>query len=270
MYAREDGLHEINVRIPAEYLGSEYGVRVDDGEIIKKTLTSDNLKFEKGDVYLNLASVDISAGTHNISIYHVGDEIAFSQVKYEYAFYDESISLDFNASIDLTDFHTYGVSKEFLQSDGLHTVDSDLKAVVSNYEFDNVTVESEIIVNDMKNTGVVGIMFNVTDFSKNYSGDGDGARNANMFRGYRLSIQNGSIYLEYVDFNFGRTLKSKTFKYVPGTSYTLTAEINKNVVTCYLDGNELFTVSNNIGNLNGKVGVEAGDCEAIIKNLYVY
>lgn len=270
MYAREDGVHGINIRIPAEYLGSTYGLRVDDGEIIEKKLTSENLKYEKGDVYLNLGEVEMSAGTHNVSIYHVGDEIAFSQVRYEIANYDSEISLEFNSNVDLEDFHTYSVSKEYLQNDGLHSGDQDFQAVVSNYEFKNVTVESEISVYDMQSTGVAGIMFNVSDFSKNYSGDGDGGGNPNTFRGYRLSIQPGYVYLEFVDFNFGKTLKSKSFKYQYGQSYILTAEVNGNNITCYLDNEELFTVSNNVSNLNGKVGVIAADCDAVIKNLYVF
>ena len=98
---------------------------------------------------------------------------------------------------------------------------------------------------------------------------GDSGGNANMFRGYRLSIQAGYIYLEAVDFNFGKTLKSKSFKYKSGETYTLTAEVNGNQIKCYLDGEELFSVAGNIGNLNGKVGIVASDCDSMFHNLYV-
>ena len=38
---------------------------------------------------------------------------------------------------------------------------------------------------------------------------------------------------------------------------------------CYLDLEELFTVSSNVGNLNGKVGVVAADCDTLIKTLKI-
>jgi hypothetical protein len=100
MYAREDGTYSVNVRIPSKYLGSKFGLRVDDGKIIETTLKSDNLKYEDGDVFLSLGEVDIDAGAHNISIYHVGDEIAFSKVCYEIANYDSEFALDFNTSTE--------------------------------------------------------------------------------------------------------------------------------------------------------------------------
>ena len=269
MYAREDNTYSINVRIPSVYLGTTYGLRVDDGEIIETTLTSDNLKYETGDVYLSLGEVDLEAGCHNISIYNRGEEIAFSKVEYEVASYADGFEMDFNSSTDFTDFHTYNVNKNLLSENGLDSDDQDLQAVVSDYEYNDVTVEASFTLYELQNTGIAGIMFNVSDFSKNYNGDGDSGGNANMFRGYRLSIQAGYIYLEAVDFNFGKTLKSKSFKFKSGETYTLTAEVNGNQITCYLDGEELFTVAGNIGNLNGKVGIVASDCDSMFHNFYV-
>ena len=269
MYAREDGLHSINLRIPSAYLGKTYGLRVDDGEIIETTLTTDNLKYETGDVYLSLGEVELDAGCHNISIYNRGDEIAFSKIEYEYAFYADAFEMDFNGSTDFTNFHTYNVSNNLLSDQGLDSDDQDLQAVVSDYEYNNVTVEGTFTLHELQNTGVVGIMFNVSDFSKNYSGDGDSGGNPNMFKGYRLSMQAGYIYLEAIDFNFGKTLKSKSFKFKSGETYTLTAEVSGNNIKCYLDGEELFEVAGNLGNLNGQVGIVASDCDSMFHSFYV-
>ncbi len=270
MYAREDGLHSINIRIPYKYLGKKFGLRVNDEPIIEKTLTAENLKYEKGDVYLSLGEVELAAGSNNISIYHVGDEISFSMLKYEIASYGDEIDLTFNEGISLDDFTTYNVERALLTKDGLDSDDRDLQAVVSIDEYDNYTIESDICLYDLQSTGIAGIMFNVSDFSKNYSGDGDSGGNANMFRGFRLSIQSDGVYLENIDFNFSKILKSKTLRFESGKTYNLAAEVNGNIITCYLDGEELFTISNNIGNLNGQVGVVASDCDAMTKNLKVY
>lgn len=269
MYAREDSTYSVNVRIPAAYLGATFGLRVDDGKIIETTLTSENLKYENGDVYLSLGEVDIEAGAHNVSIYNVGDEIAFSKVCYEIADYGSEFSLEFDSTTDLDGFHTYNVNKNLLTSNGLDSDDQDLQAVVSDLEYKDVTVEGTFTLHELQSTGVIGIMFNVSDFSKNYSGDGDSGGNPNMFRGYRLSIQQGNIMLEAVDFNFGKTLKSKSFKFKGSDTYTLTAEVKGNHIVCYLDGEEIFDVSGGIGNLNGKVGIVASDCDSMFHSFSV-
>ena len=269
MYAAENENYNINIRIPSKYLGKTYGVRIDDGKINEVKLDASNLKYEKGDVYLSLGEYDLSDGCHNISIYNVGDEIAFSQLRYEVALYESELDLEFNSSTSLDDLHTYGVSAAMLTDDGLDSEDQDLQAVVTDYEYNDYYAETEITINDMQSTGIAGLMFNVTDFSKNYKGDGDGGGNANMFRGYRLSIQPGTVYLELIDFNFGRILKSKSFKYSMGETYTLSVEVNGNEITCYLDLEELFTITSNVGNLNGKVGVVAADCDTLIKSLRI-
>lgn len=268
MYAREDNTYSINLRIPSAYLGQTYGLRVDDGEIIETTLTSENLKYENGDVYLSLAEVDIDQGPHNISIYNVGDEIAFSKVCYELAAFDSGFELDFTSSPNLGDFHKYNTNGN-ISSEGLDSNYLDLQALVSDYEYSNYTIEATFKLDDLYNSGLVGLIFNVSDFSKNYSQDGDGSGNPDMFRGYRLAIESGKVILEYVDFNYGHTLKTKSFDYGRGETYTLTAEVYGNNITCYLDAEELFTVSGNLGNINGKVGVIAKDCDATFKSLMV-
>ena len=271
MYAKEENTYSINVRFPSEYLNKKFGLRVDDGEIIETVLTSDNLKYENGDVYLSLGEVELEQGRHNISIYNRGDEISFSKIEYEVASYDEDgFDLDFTSDVDFEGFHTYEVNDELLTNEGLDSDDQDLQAVVSDAEYKNVTVEGTFTLYDLQSTGVIGIMFNVSDFSKNYSGDGDGGGNANMFKGYRLSIQQSTIALELVDFNYGHTLKSKKFKFDSGDTYTLTAEVEGNQIVCYLNGDELFNIAGNVGNLNGQVGLVAADCDSMYSSLTVF
>ena len=269
MYAPEEGEYLVNIRIPASSLGKEFGLRVDNGQIIKNRLSSENLKYEKGDVLLTLGKVELTQGQHNISIYNVGEEVSFSQVQYEHYESSDDTTIIFDKTTDLTFFDTYEVDRYALTDEGLYADEINLQAICSQFEFDDVTIETEVKVDQVTTNGVFGMMFNVEDFSKNCREDADNIGNSRMFRGMRLVFEDGNVVLENVDFNFSKQLKSKKFKLEDGQTYTLTAVVKGNHVECYVDGELLFEVSNNIGNLNGKVGLLSSRAVTHFKSLSI-
>lgn len=266
----EEGDYTIEMRMPSSNVGKTIGVRVDDGDIQKFTITADGPSiYKKGDMKVSIGSIYLTEGQHNISIYNVGDEISFSEIFYvlndteaEFgAVFDESFTTDECRVRNSLNLNKNGINSDNQESCG----------IITKAKFRNATVESEINLKSINDFGYVSVLLNVSDYNKKYNGDADGAESLNCYRGYQFRIDGNMAYLIYTDFNFSKTLKQVALSnFAMNTYVTLKISQENNKYTCYIDDEEIISVVYNIGNLYGNIGVIASRCDATISSLFAY
>ena len=81
-----------------------------------------------------------------------------------------------------------------------------------------------------------------------------------------LKVEEDSIKLVYVDFNFVTDVYVYSEALRNNREYTLEMEIDNNHIVCYLDGEEIIDTYANIGRLSGQVGVLAYKADALISH----
>lgn len=264
----EEGTYSIDLRVSASSLGKKIGIRVDDGEIREFTIADNTPRYTTGDVLISVGEVYLTEGQHNLSFYHVGDEVSFSEIRYEINAYDDDFAVVFDSSFDSSDYNVRNSLN--LSGKGIFTDDQNACGVISKTKHKNVTAEAEVTLNSAQSAGFVGLLLNVSDYSQNYSQDGDGGDNISTYRGYLFALEGSSVYLSYVDFNYSTKLKLASVNYSYGNTVTMKIVQDNTNYRCYLDDTEVININANIGNLSGNVGVFASRCSAYISSLNVY
>lgn len=265
----EEGLYSIDLRVPSSSLGKKIGIRVDDGKIEEMEIPNNVGRYTKGDVKLSIGDVYLTQGQHNISIYNIGDEVGFSEVYYSLISSDEPLSVVFDTSFNYDEFRVRNSLN--LSNKGIYTDNQKACGVISRASYKNVTVEAEVSIEDIQSSGFVGLLMNVSDYSKNYRGDGDGEDNVNTYRGYLFAIEKDSVSLNYIDFNFSSKLKIASMPNLGSQKQLVLkiTQINNNYI-CYINDIEVININANIGNLSGNVGVFASNSAAYFESLNVY
>lgn len=269
MNARETGAYNLNMRVANSMLGATIGVRIDDGEIQEITLPQDGVKFENGDIELNLDTIKLTAGLHNISIYNVGDEVLFNELSYEAISVGEGFDVAFTSMASIDNFIKRNVTNVY-QSDGITIDNQNACGVLTQDTYFDSTYELTMTYNSIQPSGYAGIIFNVTNYAgKNTPGDSDGGDNPRAYQGYYFALINGKATLVYNDYNFQTTILSKTTNISPGSLVVLKVVQKNYVYECYLDDQLLFTSGHNTGNLSGQVGAFGSNADVNFHNLIV-
>lgn len=269
MQAVTEGTYNINLRVPSESRGKKIGLRIDDLEIEEIQIPDSNPINRNGDTFFTLKEVYLLDGPHHISLYNVGEEVTFSQIKYELtALTDEEIFYDF------TDF---AQNEFFIRNDlninnkGINSNNQESLIVATNDKYKNAIAELTFTMKQqISDIGYVALLFNVTDLSNHHREDADGVNNNNTFRGYRFEFNGSRIILSYVDHNFTNTLKSsERVNYSVNQENIITVEQNNNSYTCYFNDVEVLSITANIGNLQGSIGLQASNADASFSSLSI-
>lgn len=268
MYAHENDTYQISMRLPADYISTSFQIQVDGGTPIDVTLNGNVPEKDVGDVLTDVVELDLEPGAHNITIINSGEELMFSELHYE-AINNENneYSLDL-ATDDLSDFEgRCGSSKKVTQeSDGLHSENEGAYGLISNEEYKNVTVETDVKINSIEPDGYCGVLINVKD----YSIEEDDVNDPQNYNGYQLVIANGKAQINYADFIFTNQVKGGKFTFTEGETYHIKAVSENNNYKLYIDDVLIIDYTANIGTLSGRVGIFSHNADVVFSSLSIY
>ena len=270
MQAIEEGTYNINLRVPAESRGKKIGLRIDDLEIEEINIPSSNPLTKSGDTIFTLSEVELTAGPHHVSLYNVGDEVTYSQIKYEVTALKANESRDyvFNSQFNASNFFVRNDLN--LNNNGINSNNQESLILATDEYFKDSYSELTFKMNEQINIGYVALLLNAKDFSNHYKDDADGQNNNNTYRGYRFEFNGSRIVLSYVDHNFTSTLKSSDrLSYNVGEELVLAVEQNNNSYVCYFNNEEVLSFTGNIGNLQGSVGLQSYSTNVTFKRLTI-
>lgn len=263
----ESEIYSIEMRLPSKYAGAKLGIRIDDEDIKEISIPNTaSTKFKDGDIYVSLGLFDLFEGQHNISIYNIGEEIGYSEIRYVKV-YDNELDVTFDESFDKSDFFTKG--KLNLTSNGFETLEQNVCGVISKFNYFNYEIEANLVINTLPDAGYVGVVFNSNAYSNYPAADADGVDFAYPYCGYLISFNTDEILFKHVEFKNYTTIARKSFTYTPGGEINIKIIQNNNNYIVYINGEEYFNINANVGPLSGGVGVFAQLADASFKDLSV-
>jgi len=264
----ENNTYSIDLRIPAKYAGSKLGLRFDASDIIEINIpNTPSNKFTDGDILISLGAFDIVEGQHNISIYNIGEEIGYSEIRYNPVF-DNELDVTFDPLFN--DLRFFKKNKINLSENGFSTDGQEVCGLISKDNFFNSTIEATLTINELANAGYAGIIFNSTAYSNYPSADADGVNYTHPYRGYLLSFESGEVYLKYINFKNHTILARKSYEYNYGEEINVKIVQNNNNYIIYINDEEIFNINANVYSLSGGVGVFASKTDTEFKSLKVY
>ena len=265
MRQNEAGQYQLSLRIPSSMLGKKLGLRLNDGEVQEIVIPNNAPKVKNGDVYLNIATLDLDYNEYWLSIVHIGDNVSFYELDFEPVYdnpdYNFDLTSDFNNDGKFIRRNEHQFSNSSLVT---RASDNDAIGFISKAKFQDPYVSVTLkLTDDMDMIGFVGLLANVNNYNNSTSLDGNPAY---MQQGYMLKVEPNSIKLVYIDFNFITDIALSNESLNSNLEYELSMEIENNHIVCYLNGDEIIDVYANIGRLSGQVGVLAYKTDALISH----
>ncbi len=267
MYAHENEKYDLSMRIPAEYIATTFKILVDGRDEQTITLDATTPKTATGDVLIHVADLELDLGPHNISIVNDGEAFGYSELRYEPVFSADGYDLDLGAD-DLSSFtgRCGGSSKVMNQTkDGLRSDNEGAYGLLTNEEYRDVTVETDVTIHSMELDGFAGLLLNVKDYSIEEKDTG----NPNSYNGYQLVMANGKAAINYADFAFTQQVKAGKFSFEEGNTYHLKAVSKNNHYQLYIDDVLLVDYGANIGTTSGRVGLFSHNADVTFSSLIV-
>jgi xylan 1,4-beta-xylosidase len=263
VFAHEPGYYDINMRVASTTLGKTIGVRVDKGNTSQFKISSATPMAKNGDSYINLGSIYMDVGQHNISIYNIDGTIKFSKITFNLTIENEEFDYALDNSFPTSKFTTRG---DFSTTNGyLFTDNQNASGLLTNALYgSDVTVSTNIKIADISSAGYIGILLAVDNYSVNYSGDAD-QQNPHTYRGYQVIIDSSSVSIIYNDFNFQTLINYEDFSYTKNKQFDLKVEKDNNLISVYIDDVLIVEGRANLGNIVGRIGLMA-----VKTNSYVY
>lgn len=260
--------YNVALRVPASMMGKKIGIRLNDGDVKVFTVGESNPKVKNGDVYLNVASLNLGYDEYWFSIVNVGDEVSFYEIDFEPVYenpeYDFDLTEDFNSGNEFIRRNSHTFSNKSLVTN----TDNDAIGFISKSRFNNPNVSVEFkLTGQFEPIGFIGLLANVNNYNNSTSLE---ANPGYMEQGYMLAVENDRIRLCYVDFNFINDIAIYRESLKQNVKYELSMEIENNHIICYLDGEEIINVYANVGRLSGQVGVLAYKVDSLISHFSAF
>ena len=264
MRQNEDGEYNVALRMPASMVGKKIGIRLNDGEVKQFTVPGDTPKVKNGDVYINVATLDLKYAEYWFSIVDVGDDISFYEIDFEPVYantdYDFDLKSTFNKDGDFIQRNTHNFSGNSLVT----TVATDAFGFISKAKYTDPKVGVKFkLTGGFEQVGFLGLLANVNNYNNSTNLE---ANPGYMEQGYMLKVENDGIKLSYVDFNFITDVGKYNSSLKSNVAYELRMEIENNHIVCYLDNEVIIDVYANVGRLSGQVGVLAYKVDSLISH----
>lgn len=269
VYAPYDTDFNLDLRIPAVSRGSKMGIRVDNGPIKEYTIDDAAPLLENGDSLLNITNeLFIPEGQHYISIYNVGDEVAFSQIDLTPISENTSLNLQFNESLrddKGTKIGDWSVQKDRIKFDSQKGV-----GYVDDKYFDgDYDIEAVVGASSFDDDGYICVAFNAQEFSLDHSVDGANYNRVENYSGMRFDIGAKKSTLNYVRFETKDPIAQGRYEVPLGEDITVRIEVRGKTYSCYVNDELVVEETANLGTTYGSVGLLASKSNGYFKSLKV-
>lgn len=265
----ENETYSIEMRVPSEYAGTTFGLRIDGGpvEFVSISDMSPTVNPE-GDMYVSLGKFRMSKGQHHISICNLGEEIAFSEIRYVKV-NNNVMSAVFNSSFNASNY--YVKNNLNLTNNGFETREQAVCGIISKTDFFDFTMDASLVINSLTNfgSGYVGLVFNSTAYAHYPLADAEGIDFPYPYCGFLLTFERDEVSLRYVEFRKSKLIETASYSFTPGQVINVRITQYNNNYIISIDGEELMDVSVNVCPLSGGVGAFAQNSNAYFKSISV-
>lgn len=265
----ENATYSLEIRVPSKYAGAKVGVRIDSNSVQELQIpeTAPTV-FPNGDMYVSLGEFNVSKGQHHISIYHIGDKIAFSELRYVKTI-NSTMNLVFNNTLNTSNY--YVKNNLNLTNNGFETRNQAVCGIISKTNYFDYTIDANLLINSFPSHGnwYAGLVFNSTAYAHYPQADAEGIDFPYPYCGFLLTFDKHQIRLNYVEFR-----KSTLIDVVP-YSLTIGEEINvcitqyNNNYIISIDGEDIIDVNVNVCPLSGGIGAFGQNADVYFQSIYV-
>lgn len=267
LYNGATGRYGLELVYPASYGGKKIGVKIDGvkgGTVYECTLPTIAGATGTDFVRAVVGEFDLTAGARILRLENVGDEVAFTAFRFVET---SNVTPTFEAKLDSyvekgADYKTIWKIKE----EG-HYAKAGTRQLV--YFGDNAitdfTLEVEVKLEGSTGaSSTAGIVFH----AQNYASSPHDSYTS--LQGYYLALNNNGVRLEKLDYDETIPLASDAQQKLESDKfYTVKIEVRGNQTKVYVDGAQVFDVSDGWNFANGKIGFYTNGAAAIFKNLKI-
>lgn len=272
IYQDSDDEYYLNLRVDYKSLNKKIGIRLNDGEIITKTLNEGDYIYKKGDAYLNLGTLNLKEGQQYISIYNVGDEISFSEIKLERNDDGSQVSKDFKVDNSLNEFNTRG--KYTKSKQGIYFNEFGYGEISTLDTYTDYTLTLELKVEEILNGGYFGLMLNAKNNSLNgrYSGDSNyrAGNYEDNYQGLKISFTNSNFSVNNVSYNIeGLSYGGSDLTVNLNEIITISLTKENNNYELYFNDELIKEFNTNYSSLRGQLGFITSDTKVIVQSISI-
>lgn len=259
VYFRERGKYGLVLTYDASYGGTEIGIQLNLDEIQKVTLPE--VDSDAGEmVSVLITDVNITKNANLITIHSTGQSVEFmsftfrsvSTGEFEESLTEQSWDMDYKTDYDIT-------------AEG-HTTSSRFPIMAGwlggRYADCEISVEM-----NMKNMNgkSAGLMLRADRLTLKTPDKED---KETCVQGYYVALSYNTVTLHKYNFNYSqKNLITATHSHSTGEWFTLKAEIKKNTITVYIDGEMLFSYTDSYAFASGNFGLYSNGAIVTYKNL---
>lgn len=269
VYSPLDSDYNLDLRIPADVRGNKIGIRLDEGPIMEYTIEDNTPLIASGDSLVHLTSeLYIPEGQHYLSIYNIGDEVAYSQIDLTPISAYESMNLTYNNKLRTDKGTVIGDWRP--QADRIDFDSQKGVGYVEKKYFDgNYDVEAVFGASSFDNDGYICLALNAQEFSLDHSVDGANYNRVENYSGMRLDISDSKMTLNYVRFETKDPIAQEKINLPLNEDVTVKVEIRGKTYYCYLNDELVLEQTINLGTNYGAVGLLASKANGYFKSLSV-
>lgn len=259
VYFREKGTYGLVLTYDAAYGGTEIGVQLNLGEVKKVTLPEVNS--DAGDmVSVLITDLSVNKGANLISFHSLGKSAEFMS----FTFRNVS-SGEFTESLtEYSNNMEYKTAYEITDEGHSARTGNSVSAAWLGEKYADCTVSVEM---NIKNAGgkSAGLILRADRLTTNTPDKED---KETCVQGYYVSVSSNSVTLHKYNFNYSAKNLVKSAHALPaGDWFTLKAEIVKNTITVYINGEEVFTYTDAYAFASGNFGLYSDGAAVTYRNL---
>ena len=276
LYNGVKGRYGLELVYPASDAGKKIGVKLDGvngGTVYKCTLPAVDAQsvsddYGIGDPYVKaiVGEFEMEAGARILRLENVGDSVSFTAFRFI-----ETANVTPVFENSLSDYVDKGVDYKTIWKlkDGGHYAKAGNRQLV--YFGDNTltdfTLEIEMKLEGQTGSGSAGIVFH----ARNYAASPHDS--VSSMQGYYLYARNDACGIErlnYADDRNENFASNARLGFTSDQFYKIKIQVRCNLITVWLDGEQIFSVTDAWNLANGKIGLYTDGAAAVFKNLKIY
>lgn len=263
IYNFETGLYGIDLTIPTQYMGANVALRIDNEEPIHITVPNEDVNDDL--LKVHVTNVELSKGSHFITLYYDGSEVTFTNISY-YKTTEQKITFSNDLSSFMTKGATY-VNMWKLKNNGHYALSGNRQLLyVGDDTIRDCEVEVDINFDGSTVANSAGVLLRANNPAYHTS-DGD-----DSIQGYYAGISNGKVFIKEENYNKsldGASDSEGSNMYESGVDHHLKVRMVGKKVDLYVDGRLMLTYSSPLGPTHGKVALYTTGAACTYKNLKV-
>lgn len=256
IYAKVDGEYDLNMRVNYSSATKKVKVKIDNGDPIVFKLGQLKPSVTNGDMVVNLGTLLLNKGQHNLSIMMDDSQIGFSEITINETLAPSNFSSDFSKVLDENTFN-YAPTNLATSGGSLPLIEPFTNLVTKEKYGTNVELFASFQISSLSAIGNISFLMGVTNYGNNVKDDADAGK-PDTYDGIKICIDSSSITLYFLNFNYETSFASAAYSLKLNVQHDIQITKENNVYIVAIDNeNVIENAVMNVGNLNGSVGISS-------------